>query len=86
MATLIPNHYGLYDMSGNVYEWTHDTYTGSLGTGATTDPVREIDSNRVIRGGGWNLYPGNLRSAGRGNPPSAHRYYGFGFRPGRSNP
>ena len=86
VATLIPNDYGLYDMSGNLWEWTHDTYTISLGTGATTDPVREIDSSRVIRGGRWHSAPVYLRSAGRSYYTPSNRNYSIGFRTGRTYP
>ena len=75
-----------YDMSGNLGEWTHDTYTGSLGKGATTDPVRESDSYRVIRGGNLHHYPNNIRLARRSyNLPTA-RYFYIGFRVGRTAP
>ena len=91
VATKIPNDYGLYDMAGNLWEWTHDSYTASLGTGATTDPVREIDSDRVYRGGSWEDGPHNLRSSRRLPSLPSNRFSdtlstGFGFRTGRSNP
>ena len=86
VATLIPNDWGLYDMSGNVHEWTHDTYTYSLGTGATTDPVREIDPYRVFRGGYWYSNPDFLRSARRNNYNTSSRWPWIGFRTGRTYP
>lgn len=59
-----PNELGLYDMSGNVYEWCWDWYNSyqqgggaPLGLGAGT--------HRVIRGGSWYFYAGNMRSARR---------------------
>ncbi len=49
-----PNAWGLYDMSGNVWEWCLDWY-GSL-TSGVTDPVGSSSgSYRVLRGGGWDL-------------------------------
>ncbi|MEC7987595.1 MAG: SUMF1/EgtB/PvdO family nonheme iron enzyme, partial [Myxococcota bacterium] len=85
VATRTPNDNGLYDMSGNLWEWTHDTYTASLGTGATTDPVREMDSNCVFRGGYWKNWPYDLRSARRNNHIPSHRTEAVGFRVGRSD-
>ena len=62
-----PNEWGLYDMAGNVWEWTDSWYDSSR-------------SNRVIRGGSWSgdsvlcrsAYRDILNPGGRGN--------GFGFR------
>ena len=85
VATKIPNDYGLYDMAGNLSEWTHDSYTESLGTGAATDPVREIDSYRVYRGGNWRTYPNYVRSARRTYTSLSYRGREIGFRIGRTN-
>lgn len=60
-----PNALGLYDMHGNVGEWVFDLY-GPYEQGAQTDPDgASTGIQRVYRGGGWNDFAKNLRSAYR---------------------
>ncbi|MBD5297053.1 MAG: formylglycine-generating enzyme family protein [Bacteroides sp.] len=53
-----PNELGIYDMSGNVYEWTSDKYCTDYNQPRTS-------SNRVYRGGSWYGTPNNARVAYR---------------------
>jgi len=82
------NPFGLYDMLGNVLEWTQDRYDANYYANSPTDnPTGAKEGNlRVIRGGAWSATPFDLRSAVRySRPPSYHHDY-LGFRLTRADP
>ena len=80
VKTKAPNELGLYDMSGNVWEWCYDWY-GSYSSGAQTDPTGATSgSYRVLRGGSWNYDAEGCRVALRGSNTPTSRDYSIGFR------
>ena len=79
------NRLGIYDMSGNVWEWCYDWYNDSVGTGNVTDPVgASSGSFRVLRGGGWSYYAGYCSVAYRLSYYPDYRLNNLGFRLVRS--
>jgi formylglycine-generating enzyme required for sulfatase activity len=80
-----PNPWGFFEVHGNVAEWTQDCWNRDY-KGAPIDGSAALAgdcSRRVLRGGGWNYWPEDIRAAYREAAPAEHRYFHVGFRVAR---
>jgi formylglycine-generating enzyme required for sulfatase activity len=80
------NALGLYDMSGNVYEWVNDWYGSTYySVSPSTNPLGPVSgSTRVLRGGAWGNLTDIVRSSCRIVNTPDFTYGGLGFRVARA--
>jgi formylglycine-generating enzyme required for sulfatase activity len=75
-----PNPWGLYDMTGNMWEWTTSVYDTNYKFSEQLSSNNDAKSQRVLRGGSWYNKPNSLRSAYRDFNTPDDRYNFIGFR------
>lgn len=81
VGSYAPNDFGLYDVHGNVSEWTLDAYNGRLPGGRLTDPQPRTGGGRyTLRGGSWQDFAVRVRSAARSEASSTTASNAIGFR------
>ncbi len=90
VGSLRANAFGLFDMTGNVWEWTEDCYIAPYAANAPSDgrayQVEGPCPRRAVRGGSWITVPFRNRSSWRGRDPEDLVTWIFGFRVARDMP
>ncbi len=86
VGSFTPNSYGLYDMAGNVWEWTSDS-GGMYVSDAVADPTGPVNGRtRLVRGGSYGDDPSNLRLSNRTPNAPTSVNVNVGFRCARDVP
>lgn len=86
VGTKSPNELGIYDMSGNVWEWCSDWYGGYSNTSQSNPKGCDNGSSRIRRGGCWTSQSKNCRVSDRNSDSPEHYSNGIGLRLALSQP
>ena len=82
-----PNAFGLYDMHGNAWEWVQDCRNDIYTEAMPSDGSAWLDgdcSGRIMRGGSWEDYSGEVRSGARVGSGIGESYWSDSFRVARN--
>ena len=82
VGSFVPNSFGLYDISGNAWEWCEDYFDPEYySRSPKTNPVNDVASDRrVMRGNSWDGRPGMMRCSRRTSDVQSNCYADIGFR------
>ena len=82
VGTLKPNELGIFDMSGNVWEWCNDYFSSNYYANSPKENPTGPGANiyRSLRGGSWHYRNDYARIADRDGPNAAFTNYTYGFR------
>ena len=83
VGSFAPNAFGLYDMHGNVWEWMEDCWSEEYGSTTPADGsplLKGSCGGRVMRGGSWEDYAGDIRAAARVGSGTDEQSWADGFR------
>lgn len=81
IGSYAPNALGIFDIHGNVSEWTLDAYNGRLPGGSLTDPAPRTGGSRyTLRGGSWEDFAVRARTAARSDASKDTESNAIGFR------
>jgi formylglycine-generating enzyme required for sulfatase activity len=82
LGTKKPNELGIYDMSGNVWEWCNDFFDANYYSKSPKENPQGAGANnyRVLRGGSWHYRGDYARIANRDGPNAGFTNYTYGFR------
>ena len=86
VGSFAPNAFGLYDVIGNVWEWTEDCFYGDYLTASADSAARNETActSRTVRGGDWFSTQASLRPAARAKASVDAHYDDIGFRVART--
>jgi formylglycine-generating enzyme required for sulfatase activity len=86
VGSFAPNAFGLYDMHGNAWEWVEDCWNDAYSDATPADGSAWLEGDcdgRILRGGSWEDYPGDVRVAARVASGVRERSWSDGIRVAR---